>query len=208
MRINNLFLLISMSLLIISCSDLPVDIPEEVGDLVKDQDSGRYWVYCTEQDRKNNKKSFSGDEEDLCLRKKLTIGSYELSLKATIVDMNAEGDDEIGYNELIIKKKKKIIEKIRLEGKRTPFYFTTGFAKIREGIYTTDLNNDGIIEFALVHYGTDRNRYTKAQIYSMQDDGKIILYGKGTYNKDLGKHVMFGCPDCHTINLDACKSCY
>ncbi|MCK5074474.1 MAG: hypothetical protein KAQ98_13670 [Bacteriovoracaceae bacterium] len=67
---------------------------------------------------------------------------------------------------------------------------------------------DGALEFALVNYGTDRNRYTKAKIYSLQKDGKLELYGRGTYNKDLGEHVLFGCPDCHTINLDACKSCY
>jgi hypothetical protein len=208
MQINNFILLFIIQLLLISCSEVSIVPKKKELNLGKNRIENRDWVYCTEKDRLNGKRTFNNAYDALCLKKKLRIGIYELYLKATILNSSADSDDKIGYNELILKKRKKIIKKIKLEEKGAPFYFTTGFAKIRKDVYQTDLNKDGIIEFALVNYGTERNRYTRAQIYSLQKNGSLDLYGLGTYNKDLGEHVMFGCPDCHTINLNACKSCY
>ncbi len=191
--------------LLFSCSNLPIS---KQSIEIKQETEKKHWVYCTEIDRVNDKKTYNNYNDNLCLKNKLKIGMYEIYLKSTILNHNAIGSTEIGHNELLVKKNKKIIEKIKLEKEGYPFYFTTGFAKIRKDVYQIDLNKDGITEFALVHYGTDRNRYTSAQIYSLQKNGKLKLYGIGTYNKDFGKHVLFGCPNCHTINLDACKSCY
>ncbi len=209
MRINNISFFF-IFVLIVSCSDLKTVTSKTEGALDDDlviTEASR-WVYCTENDKINDKKTFDANDDELCLRKKLKIGSYVIHLKSTILNSSADGADEIGYNELIIKNKKKIIKKMKLEKKGDPFYFITGFAKIRKGVYQTDLNEDGIMEFALVNYGTDRNRFTRAKIYSLHPNGKLKLYGMGTYNKDLAENVWFGCPDCHTINIDACKSCY
>ncbi len=101
-----------------------------------------------------------------------------------------------------------MVEEIRLEKKGYPFYRFIGFVKLREGKYLVDLDGNGLFEFAVVRYGSDRNRFTKAQIYTLQKDGSLKFHRTGTYNKDLGKYVLFGCPDCHTINIDGCKSCY
>lgn len=200
MQINKLSL-IALQVLLFGCSEL------EKVPYTGEAEQSR-WVYCTEMDRKLDRKSYDHYDDNLCLKKRLKIGKFELSFNSVILNRNAESDDNIGHNELIIKNNKKIIQKIKLEKEGDPFYFVTGFAKIRKGAYQQDLNKDGVNEFAIVHYGTDRNRYTRAKVYSFQPNGKLKLYGMGTYNKELGEHVLFGCPDCHTINLAACKSCY
>jgi len=205
MQINNFIFLLIINVLLLSCSDLTVTARNNE---IKSNVENKHWVYCTEVDRINDKKNYYTYNDNLCLKKKLKIGTYEIYLKAIILNPDAVGATEIGYNELVIIKNNKIIKKLKLEKNDDPFYLITGFAKIRKDVYQTDLNQDGIIEFALVNYGTDRNRYTRAKIYSLQKNGSLNLYGRGTYNKDLGEHVMFGCPDCHTINLDACRSCY
>ncbi len=205
MQINSFIILSIIQVLLSSCSDLRKVAKKNE---TKSEVESKHWVYCTELDRVSDKKKYDTYDDDLCLKKKLKIGKYELHLNSVILNRNADSDNKIGYNELIIRKNKKIVLKTKLEKEGYPFYFVTGFAKIRKGVYQKDLNKDGIIEFALVHYGTDRNRYTKAKIYSLLQNGKLKRYGMGTYNKDLGEHVLFGCPDCHTINLAACKSCY
>ena len=141
MQINNFILLFIIQLLFISCSEVSIVPKKRELNLGKNRIENRDWVYCTEKDRLNGKRTFNNAYDALCLKKKLRIGIYELYLKATILNSSADSDDKIGYNELILKKRKKIIRKIKLEEKGAPFYFTTGFAKIRKDVYQTDLNN-------------------------------------------------------------------
>jgi hypothetical protein len=166
------------------------------------------WVYCSEEDRISDVKSYVKNDDMLCLKKHLNIHLFSLSLKQIILNKKAPGDDGIGYNILEVKKNGIVVSTLRLEKENEPFSFITGFVKIREGRYIVDIDKDGIIEFAFVNYGTERNRFTQAKIYSLLHDGKIKFYGNGTYNKVTGGYVLFGCPNCHTINPEACKSCY
>lgn len=200
-RINSLYFI--AVLLFSSCS---VQIVENKSE--DDKDSNKQWVYCSPEDKLKGHKSYIKHDDMLCLKDSLNIGGISIYFKQHVKKKNTTRSDLIGFNELIVRNRTKILKKIRLERKGDPFYLITGFVKLREGKYLVDLNDDGIQEFSFVRYGSDRNRFTKAQIYSITKNGKIKLFGKGVYNKDQGKHVLFGCPDCHTLNPDACQSCY
>lgn len=83
-----------------------------------------------------------------------------------------------------------------------------GFLNVGKYKLMVKQTSDGVKEFALVTYGSGRNRVAKAQIYSITQNANLRYYGTGTYFKELGGYVKFGCPDCSSLNPEACKKCY
>ena len=204
-----------MILLFFSCSHPESELPPTKGKI----SSTNYlfhplprhdtWIYCTEEDAKQDKKTPINHDDTLCLRDFLQIDNYRIFFRSTVLGPDPTAPVNIGYNELIVEdSEKNILVQKKIEDDPYLFFTITGFPKLRKGRYLEDLDGDGLMEFAIVHYGSDRNRFAKATIYSLLQTGKIRRYGVGTYNKDAGAFVLFGCPDCHTMNFEACRKCY
>jgi len=120
MKKINSFSLLAV-LLLSSCSVKLIKNKSQESKTVKKQ-----WIYCTPEDEIKERRAYVKHDDMLCLKDSLDIGLINLSFKQHILNNNTDQFDFIGFNELIVKNKTKILKKIRLEKKGDPFYLITG----------------------------------------------------------------------------------
>ena len=167
-------------------------------------------IYCTIKDKRDGKKADFDSLSMPCGREKIKpLRNRSLAIKRIYTDeMETFGGDMIpwGYHLIVLKDGKKTLQEIKVESEEDLFWYEVKFVKIREGVYWSDLDNDGYLEFAVVARDIGSAIYYTAKLYSLKEN-LFEFYGEGRYLVEAGEHVLLNCPKCRKHNLDECKKC-
>jgi len=162
-----------------------------------------FQVKCTKKSKP--KKYYSGDL--VCTKKKIVISENEF-LKINFVITNEKSEDpyEYGYQELLRYKNGTVINKLKLRRDDDAHWSETPFVRIREQKYLHDLDNDGLLEFAVFPFHPGSAVWGTARIYSLRK-GEIKYWGKGRYQFEGDTYVKLNCMKCSKFNKSACTKC-
>lgn len=161
-------------------------------------------IYCTTKDEKQGV-AFDPKRGDLiCSRESLTHKNGEkLKIVFKVTNKNSDDPYEYGYQELKRYRRNQVVETLKLRKKGDAYWSETPFVRIREQRYFSDLDGDGVDEFAVFPFHPGSAAYGTVRIFSL--DKKITFWGLGKYHIEGDGHVLLNCMDCSKFKIEACR---
>lgn len=161
------------------------------------------WAVCPGEEKAS---AFEAGEI-ICASEKIEHPSgVTLRIHYVVTSAKSEDPYEHGYQVLQMLKKGRVVQTIKLRQENEPAWNQTPFVRIRKDTYFSDLDGDGIEEFAVFPFSPGSALMDTATIYSLKE--RVVPWGFGRISIEGHGHVLLGCPTCGKFDLDACKKCH